>query len=110
MYTLQLGYFGKGLGRSCDWSWGLQVWAAGSCLSDSNPLPDPGKPESHAVLGTAFTPLPSSFHGDENPAWGRDVAEHNTGKWGQSQSLGVNLLPHFMALPGLGHSRSPGLS
>lgn len=99
MYTLQLGYFGKGLGRSCDWSWGLQVWAAGSCLSDSDPLPDPGKPESPAVLGTAFTPLPASFHGDGNPAWGRDVAENNTGKRGQSQSLGVNLPPLLHGTP-----------
>lgn len=43
MYRLWLGYFGKGRSRSCDRSWGLQVWRAGSCLSDSHPLPDLGE-------------------------------------------------------------------
>lgn len=52
-----------------------------------------GNPRAPAVLGTAFAPLPGSFHGDENPAWGRDVAGNNKGKPGQSQSLGVNLPP-----------------
>lgn len=57
IYSLRRGYFGKGQGRSCDWSWGLRVWAAGSCLSDSDPLPDPGKPESPRWAGDGFHTL-----------------------------------------------------
>lgn len=58
-----------------------------------------GNPRAPAVLGTAFAPLPGSFHGDENPAWGRDVAGNNKGKPGQSQSLGVNLPPPLHGTP-----------
>lgn len=61
MYTLRLGYFGKLPRRSCDWSWGLQVWAAGSCLSDSDPLPDPGNPRAPLCRGQLSHPFPACF-------------------------------------------------
>lgn len=61
MYTLRLGYFGQGPGRSCDWSWGLQVWAAGSCLSDSDSLPDPGNPRAPLCWGRLSHPFPACF-------------------------------------------------
>lgn len=97
MYTLRLGYFGKGRNRSCDRSWGLQVWTAGSCLSDSDPLPDLGEtrepPLCWGQLSHPF-PLPSRlFNDDENQVLGSDVAGDNRGNRGQSPGLGANPTP-----------------
>lgn len=71
MYGLHSVYFGKGRRRSCDWSWGLKVWAAGSCLSDSDPLRDLGKPESLHTTSPLLTSL-GSLRDDGNRVEGGD--------------------------------------